>query len=108
MRIKNFAWAILPLLLFNTGNNKVNAQRPSAVFVQGVVIADDTQQPIAGAHVYIVHGEEEALTNAKGEFRIQSWQKLPLKLTVEFRNYRTTTISVGEPSRRQQVRLKIR
>ncbi|MEI9808959.1 MAG: hypothetical protein WDO16_14440 [Bacteroidota bacterium] len=45
-------------------------------------------------HVYIVDGEEEALTNSRGEFRIETIQKFPLVLTVEQQDHEKKT---GDP-----------
>lgn len=54
-----------------------------AEVVEGTIISGKHNKPVGNAHVYIVDGEEEALTNAKGEFKIETIQKFPLVLTVE-------------------------
>lgn len=81
--------------------------RTTPFTVEGKVVAESTGKPVPNAHVYILDGEEEALTNSDGEFRIQSWQKTPFKLTVKsYNNYRDATIVITDPSRRQVIRLK--
>ena len=80
----------------------------SSVFIEGVVVEDGSGKPLSGAHVYVVHGEEEALTNGKGEFRIESWQKLPLRVTAELKDYRTAGMTVSDPGRKQTIRLKLK
>ena len=50
------------------------AQKNSPSIVEGKVLSESTGQPVTKAHVYILDGEEEALTNNKGEFRIKTWQ----------------------------------
>lgn len=79
-----------------------------SVFIEGVVVEDGSGKPLSGAHVYVVHGEEEALTNGKGEFRIESWQKLPLRVTAELKQYRTAGMTVSDPARKYAIRLKLK
>ena len=81
--------------------------RKAPVTIEGKVVAESTNKPIQNAHVFILDGEEEALTNSEGEFRIQSWQKTPFKLTVKsYNQYRDASIVITDPSRRQVIRLK--
>jgi hypothetical protein len=83
------------------------AKTGSPLVIEGKVVADNTGKPVQNVHVYILDGEEEALTNSQGEFRIQSWQKLPFKLTVKsYNNYHATSITITDPSRKQVIRLK--
>lgn len=86
----------------------LSLQQPqqTSSMIRGVVISEQTGQPLSGAHVYVIHGEEETLTNKKGEFQVESWQKFPLKLTVEYRNFLTTSVGVADPGKRQVIRLK--
>jgi hypothetical protein len=93
--------ALLPAFSFTK-------QAKESVFVEGVVIEDGTGKPLSGAHVYVVHGEEEALTNGRGEFRIESWQKLPLRVTAELKQYRTAGITVTDPNRKYTIKLKLK
>lgn len=75
--------------------------------VQGKVVSEETGKAIGNIHVYILEGEEEALTNSAGEFKIQSWQKTPFRLTVKsYNNYRETSIVITDPSKKQVIRLK--
>lgn len=79
------------------------------VVITGKVIADATGQPVTNAHVYIVEGEEETLTDHNGEFRIESWQKAPLSLTVAtYQRYSKTRIIISNPAQKQLIRLKIK
>jgi hypothetical protein len=84
-------------------------QKNNPLVIEGKVIEEVTGKPVVKAHVFILDGEEEALTNINGEFRIESWQKAPLKLTVDnYNNYRRTTVVVSDPARKQVIRLKIK
>ncbi len=95
----------LALLFIFTGSNL--AQKTGAIIVEGKVVAANTGDPVVNAHVYILDGEEEALTNNKGEFSIRSWQKAPFKLTAEKHNgYEKTSIVITNPSIKQVIRLK--
>ncbi|MET0391967.1 MAG: carboxypeptidase regulatory-like domain-containing protein, partial [Chitinophagaceae bacterium] len=92
------------LLAALTGQAQV---RHAPVVVQGRVVDESTGQPVANAHVYIVEGEEETLTGNDGGFRIESWQKAPLTLTVNnYKQYRKTSITISNPAQRQLVRLR--
>lgn len=93
-------------LLILAGSFKSIQQRTS-VIIKGKVVSDNNGQPVAKAHVFIVEGEEEALTNNEGEFQIESWQKTPLKLTVSsYKGYSKTTVLVHNAAQKQVIRLK--
>lgn len=95
------------LALFTAILGFSQTRKEAPFIVEGKVIAESTGKPVQNAHVYILDGEEEALTNSDGEFRIQSWQKTPFKLTVKsYNTYRDASIVITDPSRRQVIRLK--
>ena len=73
---------------FHTAHNSYTCQ------VKGVVVAEN-KQPVANAYLYIVKGEEEALTNAKGEFTITSNEKMPISLTIVHKDFKTATWKVN-------------
>lgn len=54
------------------------------VTIKGVVLDAQSGKPLAGVYLYVVKGEEESLTDAKGTFVLESWQSLPLQLTVQY------------------------
>ena len=85
------------------------AQKPAATIIEGKVVSEATGQPVTQAHVFILDGEEEALTNSKGEFRIKTWQPAPFKLTVEkIDGYRRISIVIKDPAAKQVIRLQSR
>jgi hypothetical protein len=85
------------------------AQKPGPVVIEGKVISEATGQPVSQAHVFILDGEEEALTNNKGEFKIKTWQPAPFKLTVEKHDgFRRISIVIKDPGARQVIRLQSR
>jgi hypothetical protein len=85
------------------------AQKPSPTIIEGRVINEATGQAVTQAHVFILDGEEEALTNNKGEFKIKTWQPAPFKLTVEkIDGYRRISIVIKDPAAKQVIRLQVR
>jgi len=64
------------------------------VTIKGVVLDTTTNKPVANAYVYIVKGEEESLTDKNGAFSIETWQHLPLLLTVQQANAAVKKIKV--------------
>lgn len=84
-----------------------SVEKRNSVIIKGKVIEDVTGQPVAKAHVFVIEGEEEALTNSDGEFQIKSWQRTPLKLTVSsYKRYMKTTVLVQNAGEKQVIRLK--
>lgn len=79
---------------------------PAAVVVlQGKVVDARNDKPIAKVHVYVVRGEEEALTDNNGRFRVQSWQSLPLKVSATAQGFQTVSLAVKEPGKELVIRL---
>src|SRR5689334_16736972 len=81
-------------------------QGKTPVVIEGRVVSD-AGQPVQQAHVFIVDGEEEALTNSNGEFKIRSWQKSPFRVTAEkTQQYHKGSVIVTDPSQKQVIRLR--
>lgn len=74
--------------------------------VTGIVVSEKTGKPVADAFVYVTLGEEEALTNAKGEFKITTVRKLPLTITTEHWEYKKQQLDVTETGQKLLIRLK--
>lgn len=75
--------------------------------IEGVVVADaKPATPVSRVHVFVIDGEEETLTNEKGEFKITTWQSAPITLTIEHSQYETQRIKISTTTKRQQVVLK--
>jgi hypothetical protein len=80
----------------------------ASVTVEGVVVNHSNSQPVSNIYLYIVKGEEEALTDDKGRFSITTWQSLPVTLTVDHIKYKRTTLVVKEPGKKQLIRLEVK
>ncbi|XVJ64651.1 MAG: carboxypeptidase-like regulatory domain-containing protein [Lacibacter sp.] len=76
------------------------------VKVSGVVKDEETGGPVAKAHIYITKGEDEAFTNEKGEFVINTWQKFPVTFTVEHPSYKITTSLIADAQKQVIIYLK--
>ena len=55
--------------------------------VKGNVVTKDAKRPVKNALVYNVKGEEETLTNEKGEFVIGTWRSVPFDLYVDIEGF---------------------
>jgi hypothetical protein len=96
------SWLIaLPVLIFNT--SEIFPGRPYTI--EGAITNSTTGKNIENAYVYIVSGEEEALTNAKGVFTISTWQQLPVTLIVEHPTFKQKKIRVADASQYQLIKL---
>ena len=97
----------IALLLMFSGS--VDAQKSAPFIIEGKVVAESTGQPVTNAHVFILDGEEEALTNNKGEFRIKTWQSAPFKLTVEKHDgFKRVSIVIKDASAKPLIKLQSR
>lgn len=98
----NRSWLImLPALIFNT--SAIYPGRPSTI--QGTVTSS-TGKTIDKAYIYIISGEEEALTNKKGVFSISTWQDLPVTLIIEHPVFKKRKINITDASNHQFITLE--
>ncbi|MET0463658.1 MAG: carboxypeptidase-like regulatory domain-containing protein [Chitinophagaceae bacterium] len=95
---------LFPLLLLPVPGQQRKIETP--VEIRGVVTNAETGKPIQGMYLFVTEGEEEALTNAKGEFRIKTWKALPLVLTSQNQEYHTVKLKVSQPETVVNVKLK--
>lgn len=73
--------------------------------VQGVVVDKLSGTPLSNIYLYTVKGEEEAISNNKGEFKITTWQKLPLTIYVHNKDGQDISIVVTNP--KQYIKIKV-
>lgn len=85
--MKNLSILQLVLLIAIAFTGAAFQQKNKPVFITGKVIAENTGIPVTGAYVYTVAGEEEALTQKDGSFTLKTWQSLPVRCTVEHKNF---------------------
>lgn len=97
---------LFPLLAFSPAGQETRAKNP--VEIKGIVISAETGKPIPGIYLFVTEGEEEALTDSKGEFRIKTWKPLPLVLTSQNINYHPVRLKVTQASGVISVKLRKR
>lgn len=73
--------------------------------VKGQVIDSETGKPVQGAHVFIVRGEEEVFSSAKGDFQFKTWNVFPVTVTVEHRMYKSVKLRITSEADRLIVAL---
>jgi len=83
-------------------------KKGAAAVLTGTILSEQTGKPVANAHVYVILGEEEAVTNSRGEYRIESWQKLPVRLTVIQPDYEKIIVPVSSSTQKQVIRLRVK
>ena len=76
--------------------------------INGVVLSDPTEKPVAAALVYVVLGEEEALTKGGGAFSIETSHDYPIEVLTEHREYLKQSVILKSPTDKLVIRLKPR
>lgn len=74
--------------------------------IEGTVLNASNGEAIEKAFCYIIKGNEEIITNNKGEFRIKTWQEFPLTITIEHSEYETETVKIN--SAQSNIRIHLR
>ncbi|MFT3824292.1 MAG: carboxypeptidase-like regulatory domain-containing protein [Chitinophagaceae bacterium] len=96
-------WLIaVPALIFNT--NEIFPARP--VNIEGRIVHKTTGKSIENVYVYIVSGEEEALTGKDGVFKISTWQDLPVTLVIEHPQYKQQKIRISDSTKARLILLE--
>jgi hypothetical protein len=100
----NFLKIILMPAFFSLVLNTSPNSKPFEYTLQGVVANKETGKPLPDIYLYTVKGEEEAITNQKGEFKFVSWQKLPLTLYIHKEN-ENIRVLISNPSEFIKIKL---
>ncbi len=87
-------------LLLSTTNQKTGSAE-----VSGKVINAQTGKPVENVYLYITEGEEEAISNSRGTFRITTWRKLPVTLTIQHPGYEKQQIRITSLPAAVEVRI---
>jgi DNA polymerase IIIc chi subunit len=62
----------------------ISPTQPEAhITLTGKVVCEKGRAPVPNVLVYIVEGEEEALTDARGKFSIETRKGFPLRVTAQ-------------------------
>jgi len=65
--------------------------------ITGTVLYQKDRKPLENTYVYIVAGEEEAVTDKKGKFLITTWQSFPLTIVVEHQHCKRIALKIDKP-----------
>ncbi|MBI5372663.1 MAG: carboxypeptidase-like regulatory domain-containing protein [Sphingobacteriales bacterium] len=76
--------------------------------VKGVVLSEKTGQPVKGALVYVVLGEEEALSKPNGDFTLETTKNTPFEVVTEHWEYQKNSLELKEAGQKLVIRLKPR
>jgi hypothetical protein len=106
--MKNVVPVLLLLLYFLMNSSFISARGKRLITVKGIILSEKTGKPVSGALVYIVLGEEEALTKVKGEFSIETTKKLPLEVVTEHRDYKKQSVELSALTDNLVIRLAAR
>lgn len=97
-----YSWLLaVPALIMSP--SEIYPSKP--VKIEGNVIHSINGKQVENAYIYIVSGEEEALTGKDGLFTISTWQQLPVTLVVEHPKYRSQRINIKDPAKKAIIKL---
>lgn len=100
-----YSW-LIAVPAFITSPSAVYPSRP--VKIEGSIVHNLNGKQVENAYVYIVSGEEEALSGKDGIFTISTWQQLPVTLIVEHPKYKSKQISIKDPAQKTTIRLDLK
>jgi hypothetical protein len=92
------------LLVFSFSLSSLPAQQRTVV--EGKVLWENSNTPVANVYLYITAGEEEALTDNNGNFKIETWKKLPVDLVVKYKDQPPFHVTIKDGGKRHTVWLK--
>lgn len=99
-------WCLLIFCLVAVSFAKPVAPRVNTI--NGVVLSESTGKPVSAALVYVVLGEEEALTKAAGAFSIETSHDYPIEVLAEHREYVKQSVILKNATDKLVIRLKPR
>ncbi|RYG40626.1 MAG: carboxypeptidase-like regulatory domain-containing protein [Chitinophagaceae bacterium] len=73
--------------------------------ISGTVVDAATNKPLINTHVYIIHGEEEDITDEKGAFSIRATGAFPLTLNAEHSGYLKSKLRITAGGQQSLVKL---
>lgn len=96
---------IILSLLISTAVFSQNGQSQKPVELKGTIVNADGK-PLSNIYLYTTEGTEEAMTDAQGSFKITTWKKLPVTITVQDVNYHRQQVRVNSADERPIITLK--
>ena len=74
---------ILFISIFLSVSGALHTHQGGRITLTGKVVSEKSRMPVPNVLVYIVEGEEEALTDERGKFSIDTRGSLPLRVTAQ-------------------------
>ncbi len=73
--------------------------------IEGVVQDKESGKLLKDVYLYTIQGEEEALTNGKGVFKLTTYQGFPVTLNVQDRDYQKQQLIIAAEGQKVTVQL---
>jgi hypothetical protein len=77
-----------------------------SITIRGNIVQASTNQHIENAYLYVVQGEEEALSAKDGSFSIATWKNLPVTLVAEHHGFKQTKVIIKDASQKLLIKLE--
>lgn len=89
--------APITVILFSLLLKQPSQLKPFEYTLQGSVISKENGKPLGDIYLYTIKGEEEAVTNQKGEFKFVTWKSLPLTIYIHYKEAEEIRMVVTNP-----------
>lgn len=99
--LRNASWVLLPAVILVHGERSL--QKPA--IISGTVLQKNLK-PVEKCYLYIISGEEEAISDKDGKFTISTWQPFPVTIKAEHIQYKKQNIKMDKPARDIIVKLE--
>jgi hypothetical protein len=76
--------SLFPLFIFSSVQ-----QSDFPKVIKGIVVDNSNNTPVEKAYIYIISGEEEALSSKDGSFEIITWQTFPVTIEINHDQYKS-------------------
>lgn len=96
---------IVFVALINTSFQDIDA---TSEIVKGKLVDSVSGVPIPKAYVYIISGEEEALSGNDGSFEITTWQKFPIAIQILHDRYRDLKVVYRKATDHSTIKLQLK
>ena len=74
-------------------------------YVNGVVFDKQTNKPLPDVYVYIIKGEEEAITDQQGKFSFTTWHRSNMVLNLKRPEHNEVQVKLSDPKKDMVIRL---
>jgi hypothetical protein len=93
------------IMLFPLVLEPSSVEKTVEYHLHGIVTSKENGKALGDIYLYTVKGEEEAITNQKGEFRFVTWKKLPVTIHVHYRQEEDVRVVITNPAEVIKIKL---